>query len=481
MSKTLELDPETFRRLGYEAIDLIAAALAQRSQREELARRPVPDQLRQQLMHQPMPEEGTNPDELLQFVAENIFPYPLGHNNPRFFAWINSPGAPLSVIGELLAAGMNTSAAGGDQASTYLEHGVLDWFKEMMGFPPDSGGLLVSGGSMAAIVGLAVMRHVKTNGAARREGLQQTTAPLIIYASAEGHSSIQKAIELLGFGNNNLRQVPITTDFQLDVAALAALISADRAAGRQPVCVVASAGTVNTGTIDPLNEIADLCEAEGLWFHIDGAYGAVARLLPELANQFAGLERADSLGMDPHKWMYVPVECGLVLVRDKAAMQDCFSLVPAYLRDDRLLPWFAEFGPQQTRAFRALKLWLALKQIGLSGYRELISRDIALARTLRQKIQARADFELLTSGPLSVTCFRYAPAGLTDPAAIESLNHDLLARVQAAGEVYLTHTMINGEAVLRASIVNFRTEEADLDFLLNRLAAAGQACLANPA
>ena len=257
------------------------------------------------------------------------------------------------------------------------------------------------------------------------------------------------------------------------------MISADRTAGRQPVCVIASAGTVNTGTIDPLNKIADLCEAEGLWFHIDGAYGAVARLLPELAGQFAGLERADSLGMDPHKWMYIPVECGLVLVRDKAAMQNCFSLVPEYLRDDRLLPWFAEFGPQQTRAFRALKLWLALKQIGLSGYRMLIGRDISLAQKLREKIQTRPDFELVTAGPLSVTCFRYAPAGLTDPTTIEALNRELLARVQATGEVYLTHTMINGEAVLRACIVNFRTEETDLDYLLACLAAAGQAVLAN--
>ncbi len=471
MNNSLEMTPEAFRQLGYQAVDLIADALGRWQQRREPARRPVPQEIRELLHHQPLPRHGRSPEALLSFVAENIFPYSLGHNNPRFFAWVNSPAAPISVLGELLAAGMNASAAGGDQASTYLEHAVLNWLKEIMGFPLESGGLLVSGGSMATVVGLAVMRYVKSNGQVREQGMHQS--PLVVYTSTEGHSCVQKAVELLGIGHRFLRKIPADGNFRMDLAALKLQIDRDRAAGLVPACVVGSAGTVNTGAIDPLDEIADLCAQEGMWFHVDGAFGGVARLAPQAADHFLGIERADSLGIDPHKWMYIPIECGCVLVRDQQAMQDTFSLVPEYLRDDRQLPWFAEFGPQQTRAFRALKLWLAIGQIGLEGYRDLIERDIELARLLQKKVREDPDFELVSTSPLSVTCFLYAPAGADN---LERLNQGLLEVVQEEGTVYLTHTRLNGRFVLRANIVNFRTEEADLDVLLDRLRQAGERC-----
>jgi glutamate/tyrosine decarboxylase-like PLP-dependent enzyme len=235
--------------------------------------------------------------------------------------------------------------------------------------------------------------------------------------------------------------------------------------------VAASAGTVNTGAIDPLEAIADLCAAEGLWLHVDGAYGGVGVLAEQTAGLYNGMQRADSLAIDPHKWLYVPVECGCVFVRDAQAMRDTFSLVPPYLRDDAELPWFAEFGPQQTRGFRALKLWLALQQAGARGYRELISRDIRLARALQARILGRADFELLAAGPLSVTCFRYAPGGAAD---LDGLNRRLLDQVQREGQVFLTSTQLDGRLALRACVVNFRTTEADLDFLLDTLAEAGR-------
>lgn len=473
---TLEMTPQQFRQLGYQAVDLIAANLERLQARQEPARRSVPADLRDQLLQQPLPHSGSEPAELLDFVAQHILPYPLGHINPRFFAWVNSPAAPLSIIGELLAAGMNSSAAGGDQASTYLEHAVLNWLKEIMGFPPNSGALLVSGGSLASLVGLAVMRHVKAQtGSMRGQGMQPEPAPLVVYTSSEGHSCLTKAVELLGIGHNYLRRIPVEADFRMNIDLLAQQIKTDRQAGLYPVCVAASAGTVNTGAIDPLNEIADLCRAEGLWFHVDGAYGGVGILAQPVRHLFAGIERADSLGIDPHKWMYVPVECGCVMVRDAQAMRDTFSVVPPYLRDDRQLPWFSEFGPQQTRGFRALKLWLALKQIGVEGYRHLISRDIELARMLSDKLCARPDFEVVTAGPLAVTCFRYTPAGATD---ITALNRALLSLVQNEGQVYLTSTELNGQFVLRANIVNFRTNEADLDFLIETIAQAGQQVLA---
>lgn len=473
---TLELTSGHFRELGYKAIDLIADNLDRLQKRLEPARRAVPPELRRKLLTQELPQQGTDPGELIEFVDQNILPYPLGNMNPRFFAWVNSPAAPISIIGELFAAGMNSSAAGGDQASTYLEHAVLDWLKEIMGFSKDSGALLVSGGSMATLVGLAVMRHVKAQtGNMRGKGMQQENSPMVVYTSTEGHSCIAKAVELLGIGHNYLRKIPIDPDFRMDVTRLAQQISADRQDGLRPVCVAASAGTVNTGAIDPLDRIADLCQREDLWFHIDGAYGGFGIMAEQAKQLFTGIERADSLGIDPHKWMYVPVECGCAMVRDKQSMRDTFSLVPPYLRDDRQLPWFSEFGPQQTRGFRALKLWLALKHIGVEGYRRLITRDVSLAEMLRVKIQSRSDFELVAAGPLSITCFRYAPSGSTD---LGTLNRSILGMVQNKGDVYLTSTQLNGEFVLRANIINFRTTEADLGYLLNAISQAGQQVLA---
>lgn len=473
-SPTLAIDmtPEQFRQLGYKAVDLIAANLERLQNRQEPARRAVPDELRAQLLQQPLPQSGSAPAELLEFVEQYVLPYPLGNINPRFFAWINSPPAPISILGELLAAGMNTSAAGGDQASTYLEHAVLNWLKEIMGFPRESGGILVSGGSMATLVGLTVMRYCKTQtDNIRAHGMQREPAPMVLYKSTEGHSCIDKAVELLGIGHNYLRKIPVDSECRMDVDQLARQISADRQAGLHPVCVVASAGTVNTGAVDPFEPIADLCQREDLWLHVDGAYGAIGVLAEQAAHLYQGMERADSLGLDPHKWMYVPVECGCALVKDQEAMRNAFSLVPAYLRDDRQLPWFSEYGPQQTRGFRALKLWLAMQQLGVEGYCQLISRDVALAQLLQEKIAAHPDFELMAAGPLSVTCFRYAPAGTQDLGA---LNRALLEIVQSRGHTYLTSTEVHGEFVLRATVVNFRTNEADLDFLLHEIEHAGR-------
>lgn len=472
---TLDMTPEQFRQLGYKAIDLIADNLGQLQNRLEPARRSVPTDLRDQLLNQALPQTGSNPTELIEFVEQHILPYPLGHINPRFFAWVNSPAAPISVIGELLSAGMNSSAAGGDQASTYLEHAVLNWLKEIMGFPQASGALLVSGGSMATLVGLAVMRHCKTQtGSIRDHGLQQEPVPMVVYKSVEGHSCLDKAVELLGIGHNYLRAIPVDAEFRIDVTELRRQIKRDRQAGLYPACVIASAGTVNTGAIDPFDQIADICQQENLWLHVDGAFGGVGILADSVKHLYKGIERADSLGIDPHKWMYIPVECGCAIVRDQQAMRDTFSVVPPYLRDDRQLPWFSEYGPQQTRAFRSLKLWLAMKHVGVEGYRELITRDIELARLLQAKILARSDFELVAPGPLSVTCFRYVPWGSHDG---EVINRAILDIVQSQGQVYLTSTEVKGEFVLRANIINFRTNEADLDFLLQTIAQAGQQVL----
>lgn len=465
----IDMSPEEFTRLGYQVIDMLAAGMRQNA--DQPVRQPVPDAVRDALMHHPLPETGTTAETVLSAVKDLVLPYPMGNRSPRFFAWVNSPPAPLGILAELLAAGHNASVAGGDHAATYVEHGVLSWIKTIMRFPDEGGAILTSGGSVANLLPLAVMRTVKAAGKMRVGGLTAEPAPMVIYTSAQGHSCIQKAVEMLGFGSDNLRKIPVDADYRMDVAALGVQIQADRAAGLHPVCVVASAGTVNTGAIDPLNAIADLCETEDLWFHVDGAYGGFGILADQTSSLYDGIERADSLAVDPHKWLYLPIECGCALVRDKQAMRDTFSLVPSYLRDDAALPWFSEFGIQQTRGFKALKLWMVLQQIGVDGYRELITHDVAMARALQAKVQARPDFEIVAAGPLSITCFRYAPAGAKD---IDALNRHIPEIVQREGRAFLTGTELDGRPALRACIVNFRTTEADLDVLLDTVADAGR-------
>ena len=468
----IDLSPEEFRRLGYRAVDLLTehfAALA-----DGPCRTPVPDADRRALLEQPLPVHGASPDDVLDEVASTILRFPMGNSSPRFFAWVNSSAAPFAVLAELLAAGLNPSVAGGDHAATYVEHAALRWMRAIVRFPEDSGGILTSGGSVANLIGLAVMRYVKTEGRVRAEGLAGDTATLVVYTSSEGHSCIQKAVELLGLGHTHLRRIPVDAEWRMDVAALERQIGTDRAAGLTPACVAASAGTVNTGAIDPLAMIGDVCRREQLWLHVDAAYGGPAALVADVAHWYDGLERADSVAIDPHKWMYVPVECGCALVRDARAMRDTFSLVPPYLRDDAALPWFSEFGIQQSRGFKALKLWMALRHAGLDGYRDAIAHDITMARALQQRLRAAADFELVSAGPLSVTCFRYSPAHLRGrDADVDRLNRHVLDAVQRDGHVYLTGTELHGRLALRACIVNFRTRESDLDALVETIREAG--------
>jgi glutamate/tyrosine decarboxylase-like PLP-dependent enzyme len=468
----IDLSPEEFRRLGHRAVDLLAehfAALA-----DGQCRTPVPDSERRALTEQPLPLHGADPQDVLDDVASAILRYPMGNSSPRFFAWVNSPAAPFAILGDLLAAGLNPSVAGGDHAATYVEHATLRWMRSIVRFPEDGGGILTSGGSVANLIGLTVMRYVKTGGRVRVHGAGEQPA-LIVYTSTEGHSCIQKAIELLGIGHTNLRRIPVDADWRMDVAALERQIGTDRAAGLMPACVAASAGTVNTGSIDPLDRIGDVCRRQDLWLHVDAAYGGPAALVADVAHLYDGLERADSVAIDPHKWMYLPIECGCALVRDARAMRDTFSLVPAYLRDDAALPWFSEFGIQQSRGFKALKLWMALRHAGLDGYREAIAHDIAMARALQQRLREAADFDLVSAGPLSVTCFRYAPPHLHGhDAEVDRLNRQVLDAVQRDGHVYLTGTELQGRLALRACIVNFRTREPDLDALIQTIRKTGE-------
>jgi glutamate/tyrosine decarboxylase-like PLP-dependent enzyme len=478
------IDQEGFRALAHRAADLAADHL------EGVARgpvfRPMSPEERRALLELRLPERGQPLGAALDFARERILSRPMGNGHPRFFGWVNSPPDPAGVVAEILAAALNPSVAGGDHAAVYLERGVVRWLSELVGFPAgESMGLLTSGGSVANLIGLAAARHqaaLADGWSVREEGLQGSRPRLVLYLTDEGHSALRKAAEILGLGSSSVRTVPTDTGLRMDVSALSTAIGADRKAGLRPFCVAASAGTVNSGAIDPLDEIADVCVEERLWFHVDGAYGAFGAASPSLKRLYSGMARSDSLALDPHKWLSVPIECGCALVRDGALLRDSFSLVPPYLRTEEGkgfggLPWFSEYGPQQTRGFRALKLWMTIHSIGREGIAARIDRHVALARRLASQIDDAADFERLADGPLSIVCFRYAPPPLRGKdERLDALNKVVMERVQAGGEAFVSGTTIRGRFALRACVLHDGTTEADVDALVEIARREGEAC-----
>ncbi len=480
----LAMDAEEFRALAHRAVDLAADHLAALPQGPVF--RPLEPAHRAALADQPLPAAPTDAGEILDRFAREVLPYPMGNGHPRFFGWVNSAPSPIGVVGELLAAAMNPSVAGGDHAAVFVEHAVVRWLMELVGFPAEgSTGLLVSGGSAASLTALAAARHAAAAADGhdvRAQGVRDGP-PLVLYTSEEGHGALRKSAELLGLGGGSVRVVPVDAAFRLDVAALHRAIEDDRAAGRRPFCVAASAGTVNTGAVDPLVEIADACAEHRLWFHVDGAYGAPAVLDPEAAPLLRGLDRVDSLALDPHKWLSVPVECGCVLVRDAELLRSTFSLVPAYLRTEEGRgfggpPWFSEYGFQQSRGFRALKLWMTLLHAGRDGVAATVAGHRRLAARLAALVAEAPDLELLAPVPLSIVCFRASPPALAgDDAALDRLNRELVADLQAEGAVFVSGTRLRGREALRACILHHGTREADLVVLVDevRRAAARRA------
>jgi aromatic-L-amino-acid decarboxylase len=469
-----EWSRDDIRRVGHLVVELIAQHLTSLPERPVF--RPFPPKLAARFLDTALPLAGQSPEAILIEFARDIEPYPFGNGHLRFYGWVNSPPSIMGIFAEALAAAMNPSVAGGNHAATYVERQVLSWFRSLLDFPTASRGLLVSGASMATLTGLAVARHVQLTAKlgldVRAAGLPGVGRGLRVYTSTEGHSCIHKAVELLGLGSDHLRVVPVDAQRRMQVSALDAAIQEDLEARHVPIVVAASAGTVNSGAIDPLAALRALCDRYDLWLHVDGAYGAPAILSAQYRQELAPIALADSVALDPHKWLYVPVEAGLVLVRDGQAMRDTFSLVPPYLRNDGTtdeifgLPWFSEYGVQQTRGFRALKVWMSLKHHGLAGYAEAIERDIALAEHLAHLVDAHEDLQRLASG-LSIVCFRYAPPQLrADEARLETLNKALLEALQLSGQAFLSGTTLDGTFVLRACIINPRTRAEDFERLV---------------
>jgi aromatic-L-amino-acid/L-tryptophan decarboxylase len=438
---------------------------------------PLPDALRGQLLELPLPEEPLALDDLVATALRDVLPHPMGNGHPAFFGWVNPPPSPAGVMASLAAAAMNPSVVSGDHADVHLERTVVRWLAELVGFPPaPGGGLLTSGGSAATIVCLAGARSRALLAAGhdvRRDGL--AGAPrLTAYVPAEAHSCVRRAWELLGLGSGTMREVPLEGG-RLDAAALRATIAADRANGALPALLVGSAGTVNTGAIDPLEALADVAAAEDLWFHVDGAYGAFGVLDPAIAARYRAMERADSLVLDPHKWLGVPVDAGCALVRHGDDLRDAFSLIPPYLRQDagEAVGTFAEYGPEQTRPFRALKTWATIAARGRAGIAARVARANTLARELAALVEREPELELAAAPETSIVAFRARPQGCPE-SKLDELNHALPEAIQARGRAFITGTIFGGRETLRACILHPDTGSEHLAALVAEVVAAGR-------
>lgn len=463
----IAMSADTFRQLGHQLVDRLADRLAAIPDGPVTRGEPPSDVRRALGLGGPLPENGSDPAALLA-AADRLFDHSLFNAHPRFFGYITAPPAPIGILGELIASALNPNVGSWvlSPAATEIEAETIRWIAQFVGFPAGDG-VLVSGGNMANTVCLiaaraAAMPDTRTSGVGAGR-------PLVAYASAEAHTWIQKAADICGLGTEAIRWIDTGADLRMNVAALRRAIDEDVGAGRRPFLVVGTAGSVSTGAIDPLDEIAAVCREHGLWFHVDGAYGGFAAALPDAPADLRAIAQADSVAVDPHKWLYAPLEAGCALVRDPRALRAAFAYKPPYYHFDEAVTNYVERGPQNSRGFRALKVWLALKHAGAAGYRRMIAGDIELSRAMAAAVERQPELQLFTQS-LSITTFRYVPAdlrsGLGDPAVerqLDALNTSLLDALQRGGDVFVSNAVIGGRYTLRACIVNFHTRLEDVE------------------
>ena len=474
------LDPQAWgpvRELGHEMLDDLFAYL--QSVRERPVWTPLPAELAQHFQ-QPVPQEGEGLEQAYAHFVRDVLPHPLGNIHPRFWAWVCGTGTVGGMLAEMLLGGINSSVHGAAQAAVKVEEQVISWCKEMLGYPTDASGILVSGGSMANLVGLTVARNTKAGIDVNDQGMQ-AAPPLTIYCSTETHNSVHKVMGLLGLGRQSLRLIPVNAEFEIELSALKKAVGDDKARGLKPICVVGNAGTVNTGAIDDLNSLADICQREDMWFHVDGAFGAIAAISSALAPKLAGMERSDSLAFDFHKWMYMQYDGGCTLVRHAKAHHDAFTVASSYLNHGtRGLAsgdtWFSEYGIELSRQFRALKIWMSIKEHGIRKYARLVEQNVAQAQYLVGLVNSSPQLEVLAPAPLNIVCFRFKGSELNE-SSLNELNQEILLQLQEQGIAAPSSTVLNGKFAIRVAISNHRSRFEDFDVLAREVVRLGSQLL----
>jgi len=426
---------------------------------------PIPEETRAKFL-EPLPRQPGDLAQVHETFMDSILPFAVGNAHPGFMGWVHGAGAPAGMLAEILAAGLNTNLGGRDQIPIEVERQILAWMRELFDFPPAASGIFVTGTSMANLLGLLVARTAALGIEVRRRGVAADGRRLVAYTSEVAHSCIAQAMDLSGFGSDALRLVRVNAGHEIDVAALDQVMTADRAAGRTPFLVAGTAGTVDIGAIDDLAALAEVAQRHRAWFHVDGAFGALGLLAPDVAPRLAGIQRADSIAFDFHKWGQVPYDAGYILVRDGTLHQQTFETSSSYLARDRRgmsanSPWPCDFGPDLSRGFRALKTWFTFKVYGAEALGRSISHCCELARTLQQRIESEPALEMLAPVPLNIVCFGFRCA---DP---DRVNADLVVALQESGIAAPSSTVVNGRLAIRAAIVNHRTTRTDIDALVD--------------
>ncbi|MGI1661978.1 pyridoxal phosphate-dependent decarboxylase family protein [Palleronia sp. KMU-117] len=476
----LALDPgdwDEFRAVARSAVDDATDRI--RDLRDGPVWRPMTDDVRASFTG-PIPTGPTALAEVYRQVATRVFPYAMGNVHPRFFAWYMGASDLSGALADFLAAVDGSNLGGGDTAASLVDHQVTRWVRDMMGFPDGASGALVSGGSMANIVGLTAARNAMAGIDLRQDGVAQLERPLAFYASDQVHSCHHKAMNLLGLGAKALRHVQTDAALRMDLRALQGAIDADRLSGMRPACVIATAGSTNTGSVDDLGAIADLCRREGIWMHVDGCIGALIAVAPKNAHLVAGMERADSLALDLHKWLHAPFDVGCILLRDRALHRATFAENAEYLqratRGIAAAEFLHDYTLETTRGFRALKVWMMLQHHGVDTFGRLIDRNIAQARYLAEKIESSALLERTAPVATSIVCFRFNPGGLSEDGLREA-NTEILLRLQESGIAVLSDTTVRGRHCLRAAFCNHRTRTSDIDLLVQEVERFGTGVL----
>jgi glutamate/tyrosine decarboxylase-like PLP-dependent enzyme len=462
------------RRVLFDTVEYVKTV------REAPVWRPVPTEIKDRLA-EPLSSHSTKLEEVYELFRELILPYATGNTHPRFLGWVHGAGQASGLLAEMLAAAMNCNCGGREHAAIYVEQAVLSWCKDIFGFPKNSSGLLVSGTSMAQLIALTVARDRQAGWDVRKDGVN-CGPTLQIYTSCEAHESVLRAAQVSGIGTRGVTLVDVDSEYRIDCGALRRQIQEDRIQGRRPVCVVGNAGTVNTGAIDDLAALAAICQEHGLWFHVDGAFAALIALSSELRGRLAGIEQADSLAFDFHKWLSVPYSAGCVLIRDAAAHQKSFRITPPYLsstaRGLASAPlWFCDYGPELSRGFIALKVWFALKEHGTEKLGRVIAQNVEQSEYLRELVRREPNL-CLTAGDLNITCFRYEMAEVSAEES-DNLNQEIVADLQEQGIAAPSTTRLHGRLMIRVNITNHRTRREDLDLLVKTIVHLGNTRAAN--